>query len=95
MRPVLNITAPAGELTCGLTVREVAQRYGVGLDMVRSWIEDGVVRAVNTSDSEKPRYVITPEALEQFEASRPLEKPVQKKEPKRTLPPGWVDYLPD
>lgn len=56
----------------GLTVAEVATRHRVGEERVRGWIASGALRAINTADVAcgKPRYVILPEALAEFEQSR-------------------------
>jgi excisionase family DNA binding protein len=56
----------------GLTVAEVAARYRVGEDKVRTWIRRGELRAVNTASrlSGRPRWVITPAALAELEAQR-------------------------
>jgi transposase len=56
----------------GLTVHDVARRYRVGEDKVRNWITRGELRAVNTATTlcGRPRWVIPPEALAEFEARR-------------------------
>jgi hypothetical protein len=79
----------------GLTVADVAKRYRVGPDKVRSWITRGELAAVNTAAALccKPRWVITPEALTAFERPRsggPAPKQSQRR--KRTVA---VDYYPD
>jgi transposase len=51
----------------------IADRYGVSERVVRTWIEDGSLIALNVSakrDSKKPRYVITDAAIALFEAAR-------------------------
>lgn len=79
----------------GLTVADVARRYRVGEDRVRRWITSGQLRAVNTSDARcaRPRYVVPPEALLEFELGRSVATPPKAKRPKRR--PGAVDYFPD
>ena len=49
----------------GLTVLDVAQRYRVSPDKVRTWIKRGELAAINTAAKicGKPRWVITPDAL--------------------------------
>lgn len=79
----------------GLTVADVARRYRVGGDKVRAWIRRGELRALNTAAVEcgKPRFVVTPEALADFEARRsaaPLPKPVRR--PRRA---SEIDFFPD
>jgi transposase len=56
----------------GLTVRDVARRLRVGEDKVRSWIARGELRAINTAAvlCARPRWVVLPEALEEFERRR-------------------------
>lgn len=85
----------AERVALGLTTREVARRYRVGEDRVRGWIRAGILNAVNTADSSarKPRFVVTPESLHEFERLRstaPSPKPARKR---RRVPS--VDYFPD
>jgi excisionase family DNA binding protein len=56
----------------GLTVGEVARRYRVSPDKVRAWIARGELRAVNTAAvlCGRPRWVIPPEAIPEFEQRR-------------------------
>jgi excisionase family DNA binding protein len=56
----------------GLTVSEFAATYRVSEDKVRAWIAKGELRAVNTAAvlAGKPRWVISPEALAEFEKKR-------------------------
>ena len=56
-----------------LTVRDVCRRYGVTEHTVLAWIRAGELRAVNVGrrqGAKKPRWRITPESLEAFEARR-------------------------
>jgi hypothetical protein len=82
--------------TSGLTVANVAARYRVSPDKVRGWIARGELAAVNVAAnlSGKPRWVVTPEALEQFERHRRggvTPKPARKR-PKVT---NAIDFYPD
>jgi hypothetical protein len=55
------------------SVRDVGERYAVGIRTVLNWIHVGDLRAVNVSrrlSAKKPRWRITEEALEAFEAIR-------------------------
>lgn len=55
------------------TVREVCDRYGVNEHTVLWWIRSGELRAFNVGrrpGARKPRWRITTEALEAFEAMR-------------------------
>jgi hypothetical protein len=79
-----------------LTVADVARRYRVGPDKVRSWIARGELAAINTAAAlcGRPRWVITPAALVAFERRRvggPLPKPARR----RRRPPAVIDYYPD
>jgi helix-turn-helix protein len=83
-------------MTRGFTVADVAARFRVSPDKVRGWIRRGELAAVNTSTllCGRPRFVVTPEALAQFEAARSPALP-PKRERRKRLPPGYVDYFPD
>lgn len=68
----------------GLTVRDVAARLRVGTSKVRAWIARGQLAALNTADvvCGRPRWVVTPEALAEFEARRssaPPPKPARRR----------------
>jgi hypothetical protein len=81
----------------GLTVRDVAARYRVSPDEVRAWIRRGELAAINTADAKcgKPRFVITPEALERFERGRSAAQPKPACAPRRRQPRGFIDFFPD
>jgi excisionase family DNA binding protein len=86
---------PTETTPAGLTVAEVARRYRVGEDKVRTWIRKGELRATNTSSvlCGKPRWVIPPEALAEFEKRRaggPAPKPARRRKKTQV-----VDYYPD
>jgi transposase len=79
----------------GLTVRDLARRYRVGEDKVRSWIRRGELAAVNTATvlCGRPRWVVSPEALAAFEQRRaggPPPKPQRRRRHRAA-----VDYYPD
>jgi hypothetical protein len=78
-------------------VREVARRYRVGPDRVRGWIKSGEMRALNTGMTlcGRPRYVVTPEALAEWEQSREVQAPVPKAMPRRRRRSSEIDYYPD
>jgi transposase len=84
-------TAPSG-----LTVADVARRYRVSPDKVRQWIKRGELSAINAATAlcGKPRWVVPPESLVQFERRRRSEQPAPhtRRRRKRT---GEVDYYPD
>jgi hypothetical protein len=76
-------------------VRETARYLRVGEAKVRHWIRRGDLRAINTSTAlcGRPRWIISQEALAQFERARsggPAENKPRKR--KRTM---LVDYYPD
>jgi excisionase family DNA binding protein len=76
-----------------LTVREVARRYRVGEDKVRAWIARGELAAINTASTlcGRPRWVIAPTALAEFERRRAAAPPPRPRRRKRT---PEIDYYP-
>jgi excisionase family DNA binding protein len=55
------------------SVKDLCERYGVGEHTVLGWINRGELKAVNVGrhpGAKKPRWRITQEALEAFEALR-------------------------
>jgi hypothetical protein len=79
----------------GLTVADVARRYRVSPDKVRSWIARGELLAINTASAlcGRPRWVIPPDALVEFERRRssvPTPKPVRRQRQSEL-----VDFYPD
>jgi hypothetical protein len=78
----------------GLTVADVARRYRVGEDKVRSWINRGELRAINTATvlCGKPRWVIQPEDLAAFERGRAGGPPPT---PRRRRRPAEKDHFPE
>jgi transposase len=79
----------------GLTVRDAAKRFRVGEDKIRLWIRRGELRAINTASvaCARPRFVIPPEALSEFERRRAAAPPPQP--PRRRRRPEATDYYPD
>ena len=78
-----------------LKVRQVAARYGVGEHTVLAWIKSGELRAVNCGRSpaaKKPRWRITPEALEAFELLRSASPPPPKPTRRRRHQPDEIRY---
>ena len=79
----------------GYTPAELARLLRVSPDRIRAWIHSGELKAINTASTRcgKPRYVILPAHLEEFErlhAAAPPPKPVRRK---KLI--GMVDYFPD
>jgi hypothetical protein len=79
--------------SAGLTVADIARRYRVSPDKVRTWIRRGELAAINTADARcgKPRFVVTADALAAFEQGRQATPPKAAKRNKRT---NLVDYFP-
>jgi hypothetical protein len=79
----------------GLTTADVARRYRVGEDKVRSWIGKGELAAINTAAllSGRPRWVITAEALAEFERRRSGGPPAKPAPRRRRKTIGTVDYF--
>jgi hypothetical protein len=79
----------------GLTVRDVANRYRVSPDKVRSWIKKGELAAVNTASTlcGRPRFVIPPDAIARFEHGRSAGQAKKPARPKKRT--NAVDYFPD
>jgi hypothetical protein len=79
----------------GWTPNEIARLLRVRPDRVRGWIQNGELGAVNTAPNKyaKPRYVILPHQLEQFERRRSAAPP--PKTPRRKKLSFSKDYFPD
>jgi hypothetical protein len=90
-----SVEHPRARPGAGLTVREVARRYRVSPDRVRGWVRRGELAAINTADAQcrRPRFVIPPEALHQFERDRSAARP--KPAPRRRRRPAVIDFYPD
>lgn len=89
------VSSPAKDAGQGHgTVRDVARFLRVSPDKIRKWIQQGKLKAINTADAmcSRPRYVILPHHIAEFETVRhagPNGKKVpQKKRSDRT------DYYP-
>lgn len=82
------------DLPRGFTVTEVARLFRVSPDKIRNWIRTGRLGAVNTSQSRsgKPRFVVLPHHLAEFERGSSAAPPCKVKRRKRT---PIVDYFPD
>ena len=87
---------PEAGQTRGFTVADLAVRFRVGEEKIRGWIRRGEMRAVNVGAtlSGKPRLVVTPEALAEFEKLRTA-GPAPKPQARRRRRPQEVDFFPD
>jgi transposase len=94
LREDSSVSAQGASPTGGLTVHDVARRYRVGEDKVRAWIRRGELHAINTAAAVcgRPRWVITPEALAEFEKWRSGARP--EKPPRRRRRQEMIDYFP-
>jgi hypothetical protein len=79
----------------GYTVADLARRYRVSPERVRAWIRRGELKGLNTRDvrCSRPRFVVTLEALMEFEQRRHVSPPPQPK--RRRKPRDVVDFYPD
>lgn len=77
----------------GYTVAQVAARYRVSSDKVRTWIRNGELKAINTArlSCAKPRWIILPDALDAFEKGRAAIP--DRKPSRRDRLPMLIDYL--
>jgi hypothetical protein len=80
----------------GLTPREFARLYRLGVERVRAMIVRGELQALNLSPTRrgKPRYVVMPHHVEAWERSRRVNPP-PRPAPRRRRPVGETDYFPD
>jgi excisionase family DNA binding protein len=77
-----------------LSVREICERYGVGEHTVLGWIRSGELRAVNVGrrlGTKKPRWRITQEALDAFEALRTPRPPAPRTR-RRKRPADVIEF---
>lgn len=83
--------------TPGLTVPQLAKRYRVSPDKIRNWIRRGELRAVNVASRlcGRPRFVVTPDALADFEKKRAAQSAAPKPARRKRLPKGTIDFFPD
>jgi excisionase family DNA binding protein len=87
--------SPAEVIGRGWTTRELARMLRVSPDRIREWIHSGQLRAINTAGSRcgKPRFVVLPHHLADFERARqvatPPPKPIRRQKRKEL-----TDYYP-
>ena len=84
-------------MTRSLTPPEFAKRYGINTDKVHVFIRDGELRAIDVSQKPggRPRWRITPEAIEEFERRRSSKTPAASPKPKRRrkTPDDVVEFV--
>jgi excisionase family DNA binding protein len=80
----------------GYTPNELARLLRVSPDRVRGWIARGELRAVNMAEVRcgKPRYVVLPHHLAEFERRRTAAPP-PKPAPRRRRQRDQIDFYPD
>jgi hypothetical protein len=90
---VSSITSPSER---GLTPNELAKLLRIGPDRVRGLIARGELGALNLASAKcrRPRYVVLPHHLAEFERRRAAATPV-KSAPRRRKRMAEVDYYPD
>lgn len=79
-----------------LTPPQLAQRYGVKVTKVLTWIATGQLRALNvaTKVTGRPRWRITPEAIDAFETSRTAQaQPAKASRRRQRQPADYVTYF--
>lgn len=77
-----------------LSVKEVAERFGVSQHTCLTWIRSGELRAVNVGrrlGAKKPRWRITQEALEAFEQLRTPTPPMPRTQ-RRRQPADVIEF---
>ena len=81
--------------TSAYSVAQLARRWMVSRDKVRTFISRGELRAINLATvlARKPQWRVTPEEVAQFELRRSSSAPV-KSAPRRRQPAGARDYYP-
>ena len=78
-----------------MTPAEVGRLLRVSPDKVRGWIARGELRAVNLGSNARPRLVVLPHHLAEFERKHlaaPARKPARKRRRKIA---GETDFYPD
>jgi hypothetical protein len=78
----------------GWTPNELAQLLRVSPDKIRDWIRRGEKPAINTATARcgKPRFIVLPHHLQEWERSRRAAAP--KSPPRRRRQAETVDYYP-
>ena len=77
--------------------RDIAERFGVDVSKVLTWINAGELAAVNvaTRASDRPSWRIFPDALAEFEAARSSKPkpPTPKSQRKQRQPASVIEFF--
>jgi transposase len=75
------------------SVRDLCDRYGVGEHTILAWIRRGDISAIDVSRKQggRPRWRITQEALQAFEALR-TPTPLPPRARRRKRPAGVIEF---
>lgn len=70
---------------------EIAKQLGCSREKVAGWIDRGELQAINVSDSDRPRWRVSQEALEEFLKGRMNFQP----KPRRIMRPAFnvIEYF--
>jgi hypothetical protein len=93
-KKLLTAGLTAADPARGWTPNELARLLRVSPDRVREWVKAGIIGAVNVSahDCGRPRYVILPHHLAEFEKRRAAAPPPKPQRRRRKA--AAVDYFP-
>jgi len=77
-----------------LTVREAAKLLRVGSSKILKWLRSGELKGINTAASlcGRPRYIILPDAITEFQKRRSAAVP--PKPPRRRRRTEEIDFFP-
>lgn len=76
----------------GMTPNELAHFWRCSANTIRTWIRNGQLKAMNVATKGKPRFIILPKHMEEFEARMEVKtepKATRKRKPKKP----WVEYV--
>src|SRR5262249_54717748 len=98
--PRVTLSAPAADSAArGYTPAELARLLRVSPDRIRGWIKAGELGAIDTARLRcgRPRYVILPRHLEEFERRRRAATTATKPTPRRRRcrETAEIDFYPD
>jgi excisionase family DNA binding protein len=77
------------------SIRDIAERFGVGKKTVLGWIKSGELVAIHigrSPDSLKPRWRITEHSLAAFEANR-MNRPPAPRTRRRNRQAGIIEFI--